>query len=145
MPVFITPMPTGISIRSVMIGAVGIGVMKTGITIGMGIAIAVEKVGISLRISSSLSSRLSFSRSLAKIVISTIGSVVGAIDVGVVKSRVNTGVTIAIGAVEESGVSLSLSLGFSLSRSLQHLWLWLPQCLLWTSPPLRLWLLLQTL
>merc|ERR1712012_1506599 len=90
--------------------------MKTSITISMGITITVQKVGISLSIS--ISFRLGFSRSLAKIVVSSIGSVVGTIGIGVVKTRVHTGVMVSIGAVEKSGVSLSVSLGLGFGRSL---------------------------
>merc|ERR1712168_1072313 len=79
----------------------------------MGITITVQKVGISLSIS--ISFRLGFSRSLAKIVVSSIGSVVGTIGIGVVKTRVQA---VSIGAVEKSGVSLSVSLGLGFSRSL---------------------------
>jgi len=98
-----------------VVGAVGIGVMKTSITISMGITITVQKVGISLSISVSL--RLGFSRSLAKIVVSSIGSVVGAIGIGVVKTGVQA---VSIGAVEKSGVSFSLSLGFRVSVGRSH-------------------------
>merc|ERR1719391_1328542 len=88
-------------------------VMKTSIAISMGITITVQKVGISLSIS--ISFRLGFGRSLAKIVVSSIGSVVGTIGIGVVKTRVHTGVMVSIGAVEKSGVSLSVSLGLGFS------------------------------
>merc|ERR1712061_339556 len=95
------------SIGSV-VGTIGIGVVKTGVHTGVTISIgAVEKSGVSL----SVSLGLGFGRSLAKIVVSSIGSVVGTIGIGVVKTRVHTGVTISIGAVEKSGVSISVSLG----------------------------------
>merc|ERR1719394_2037389 len=87
--------------------------MKTSITISMGITITVQKVGISLSIS--ISFRLGFSRSLAKIVVSSIGSVVGTIGIGVVKPGVQA---VSIGAVKKSGVSLSVSLGLGFGRSL---------------------------
>merc|ERR1719285_446292 len=92
--------------------------MKTSITISMRITITEQKGGISLSIS--ISFRLGFSRSLTKIVVSSIGSVVGAIGIRVVKTGVDIGVTVSIGAVEKSGISVSVSLGFRVSVGRSH-------------------------